>query len=131
MRISDWSSDVCSSDLSCPISTVTSGITRLSRNGGRRCGKVGACAVSGGPRPGRPPSCPWSAPSAAARTTPRASAREIGRAHVCTPVTDAHLVCCLLPGKKTVLGQLSLYHALQATVKNVSYEPHNPFLHVV
>src|SRR3546814_6123742 len=26
---------------------------------------------------------------------------EIGRAHVCTPVTNAHLVCRLLPEKKT------------------------------
>src|SRR3546814_7789235 len=26
---------------------------------------------------------------------------EIGRAHVCTPVTNAHLVCCLLIEKKT------------------------------
>src|SRR3546814_6256681 len=25
---------------------------------------------------------------------------EIGRAHVCTPVTNAHLVCCLLIEKK-------------------------------
>src|SRR3546814_4848249 len=25
---------------------------------------------------------------------------QIGRAHVCTPVTNAHLVCRLLPGKK-------------------------------
>src|SRR3546814_3752757 len=25
---------------------------------------------------------------------------EIGRAHVCTPVTNAHLVCCLLREKK-------------------------------
>src|SRR3546814_4260849 len=26
---------------------------------------------------------------------------QIGRAHVCTPVTNAHLVCCLLLEKKT------------------------------
>src|SRR3546814_9304820 len=30
----------------------------------------------------------------------RGAAREIGRAHVCTPVTNAHLVCRLLLGKK-------------------------------
>src|SRR3546814_4359599 len=31
---------------------------------------------------------------------------EIGRAHVCTPVTNAHLVCRLLPEKKTNTEQL-------------------------
>src|SRR3546814_7963671 len=29
-----------------------------------------------------------------------ASAKEIGRAHVCTPVTNAHLVCWILLGQK-------------------------------
>src|SRR3546814_2797351 len=30
--------------------------------------------------------------------------QEIGRAHVCTPVTNAHLVCRLLLEKKTLLN---------------------------
>src|SRR3546814_4308393 len=33
----------------------------------------------------------------------QASAKEIGRAHVCTPVTNAKLVCCLLLEKKQIL----------------------------
>src|SRR3546814_4865572 len=32
--------------------------------------------------------------------------REIGRAHVCTPVTNAHLVCRLLLEKKTQLKSI-------------------------
>src|SRR3546814_7805212 len=33
-------------------------------------------------------------------TTPEG--REIGRAHVCTPVTNAHLVCCILLENKNI-----------------------------
>src|SRR3546814_8010249 len=35
-----------------------------------------------------------------AREQGHAFGEEIGRAHVCTPVTNAHLVCRLLPEKK-------------------------------
>src|SRR3546814_3547205 len=39
-------------------------------------------------------------PAARTRGRVRAAACEIGRAHVCTPVTNAHLVCRLLLEKK-------------------------------
>src|SRR3546814_1754084 len=39
---------------------------------------------------------PGSARAAGLPDLPTATSREIGRAHVCTPVTNAHLVCRLL-----------------------------------
>src|SRR3546814_1715936 len=46
-----------------------------------------------------------------ARIAPTASANEIGRANVCTPVTNAHIVCRLLLEKKKphLLIQLQYY----------------------
>src|SRR3546814_6185850 len=41
---------------------------------------------------------------------PRKPQQEIGRAHVCTPVTNAHLVCRLLLGKKKDHSQQSRTH---------------------
>src|SRR3546814_4779446 len=38
-----------------------------------------------------------------AQAAPCSPGREIGRAHVCTPVTNAHLVCILLLDKNTKL----------------------------
>src|SRR3546814_6598513 len=40
-------------------------------------------------------------------TSPPVVADEIGRAHVCTPVTNAHLVCRLLLEKKKNTGRVS------------------------
>src|SRR3546814_5087865 len=40
------------------------------------------------------------AESARVNERTRISREQIGRAHVCTPVTNAHLVCRLLPEKK-------------------------------
>src|SRR3546814_3940483 len=42
----------------------------------------------------------------ARRALPSAVPRQIGRAHVCTPVTNAHLVCRLLLEKKTTTTPL-------------------------
>src|SRR3546814_8244506 len=105
MRISDWSSDVCSSD--------------LARSAG--CARR---APRSGPAPGAPIISPSSrnplredrlqrkaqAAPREARAHERADAArggdavarrdEIGRAHVLTPVTNAHLVCRLLLEKK-------------------------------
>src|SRR3546814_4636514 len=113
MRISDWSSDVCSSDLPA---------------GGRRRRRV---RIQAGPLPQRPRRSlgnperrapggrPVSAPSTA--EAPNLSAectvaklpdypvmhdrfcqpQEIGRAHVCTPLTTALLLCLLLLENKT------------------------------
>src|SRR3546814_7696882 len=103
MRISDWSSDVCSSDL-----------PRSAR------------APAGNPRhrhrKGQPPRLPQGQRRLRSRDSLPAGRRqglrdlparrpghaerrgeqsaEIGRAHVCTPVTNAHLVCRPLLEKK-------------------------------
>src|SRR3546814_4653071 len=42
---------------------------------------------------------------------PGAPAAEIGRAHVCTPVTNAHLVCRLLLEIKNINNKHSTLHA--------------------
>src|SRR3546814_5526526 len=83
MRISDWSSDVCSSDLLAagqlhPVAAVA----REAHDD--RFGRwMGVCLfgrhlMDGGGH----------------------VTFQIGRAHDCTPVTNAHLVCCLLLEKK-------------------------------
>src|SRR3546814_9085381 len=41
------------------------------------------------------------AQAARVETLKKMDPAKIGRAHVCTPVTNAHLVCCLLLEKKT------------------------------
>src|SRR3546814_7276238 len=43
------------------------------------------------------------------RCRSKRSLSEIGRAHVCTPVTNAHLVCRLLLEKKKIIQQKN-YH---------------------
>src|SRR3546814_4915051 len=75
MRISDWSSDVCSSDL-----LRRRAAEATLRTDHQRGWPVAAARY-------RRSVCPL----------PRA---EIGRAHVLTPVTNAHLVCRLLLEKK-------------------------------
>src|SRR3546814_4495245 len=123
MRISDWSSDVCSSDLA-------------RGKAGRRCrdGPTPAAYGRSGPKgrgdsapppardrrrsrhaisraiaraasrrsPNRAPAARGqsSSPEAADRSPPPGRSED---AHVCTPVTNAHLVCRLLPEKKTLL----------------------------
>src|SRR3546814_1502231 len=96
MRISDWSSDVCSSDLlgrigehaaldplQQPVGLIA-GKIRLEAQAARagllaqRLGLVALGIVVGESR----------------------VLVQIGRAHVCTPVTNAHLVCRLLLEKK-------------------------------
>src|SRR3546814_1625364 len=90
MRISDWSSDVCSSDLQrvgggvrVDRAIISGGVRRI---GGEPVGEavpiVGIGAEIGVGDANRP--------------------HEIGRAHVLTPVTNAHLVCRLLLEKKNI-----------------------------
>src|SRR3546814_5727549 len=94
MRISDWSSDVCSSDLSrsefAPeVPTFKEqGINLI--NGSQR----GFVAPAG-----LPPEVKAKLLDAfrKAAADPKL---QIGRAHVCTPVTNAQLVCRLLLEKK-------------------------------
>src|SRR3546814_7265170 len=100
MRISDWSSDVCSSDLAVRYNTFTDCTKRASS----------ALESSSGPQPMSTTSSQICAPSTRPMPTTdsalnawlHATVRiQIGRAHVCTPVTNAHHVCRLLLEKKT------------------------------
>src|SRR3546814_8199470 len=118
MLISDWSSDVCSSDLSArfrteirpPCRHAPSG-TAGSASAGRRLQEDREHPRS----PSGPASAVWSraspypsrihsfARSLLVRTSASGilDAWEIGRAHVLTPVTNAHIVCRLMLEKKT------------------------------
>src|SRR3546814_9135714 len=100
MRISDWSSDVCSSDLP---------FLRINRSGSilEPPGKTPSANSTGGVRTA-PPSGSIKHVRERRRCTiirarkKAAGARpiQIGRAHVLTPVTNAQLVCRLLLEKK-------------------------------
>src|SRR3546814_9929558 len=63
-------------------------------------GSVPACGAPGSPRSSSTKRFRDSGPGLAARLRCRRSWRQIGRAHVLTPVTNAHLVCRLLLEKK-------------------------------
>src|SRR3546814_9473231 len=113
MRISDWSSDVCSSDLLPPLRRQ--GRAGEGLRGLMRWLRIVAPALTQPPPslplpaqgegPGRAlgllriarcDRAPASWPHARCRRLPS----QIGRAHVCTPVTNAHLVCRPLLDKK-------------------------------
>src|SRR3546814_7710822 len=120
MRISDWSSDVCSSDLSinwdrksitscgriCASSMISTGLPAplLANSASQSWAEIEL------PAPCHPnPAATPAASSASkkdgmsempARAASHNTGRQIGRAHVCTPVTNAHLVCRLLLEKK-------------------------------
>src|SRR3546814_2496973 len=137
MRISDWSSDVCSSDLGwrgCHAPGGPTGVTiahtSLATTTARPISNAASIPASGPPcdrrRPSRRSRSGWYngiTPPDSARQNRVAcvmgralrqwrdsvvtaigqiddSAAEIGRAHVWTPVTNAHLVCRLLLEKK-------------------------------
>src|SRR3546814_9730014 len=103
MRISDWSSDVCSSDLvkddvftSIHIEEfevtardtrlgpedITRDIPNVGEEALRNLDEAGIVSIGAEVGPGD---------ILAGKITPK-----IGRAHVCTPVTNAHIVCSLL-----------------------------------
>src|SRR3546814_8401324 len=108
MRISDWSSDVCSSDLG------GDAVADLDRHGFDDAASrlpqfldmADHLAARVGDRHARfdreHARAVCRAGSCGGKLTETAleAAREIGRAHVCTPVTNAHLVCRLLLAKK-------------------------------
>src|SRR3546814_1047206 len=114
MRISDWSSDVCSSDLVDGVHHVDQRAD-LDVDAGLLChlaprGRRDALAQTL-PATGQRPLAlarrlaATDQQDAVALEDDDADADEravgkIGRAHVCTPVTNAHLVCRLLPEKK-------------------------------
>src|SRR3546814_6686006 len=109
MRISDWSSDVCSSDLPgrdgdaglrlLVLERRAAGAAAADRPAWRGGGGAGADAVH--PRRAGVQRRPRSARGG---TRPRAAGfrlgAQIGRAPVLTPVAHAHLVCRLLLAKK-------------------------------
>src|SRR3546814_2265870 len=98
MRISDWSSDVCSSDL------INGNLLTSDRDGplgngflgsvfrGRSAGKITYGADGSKTFEFAVPDGTNSLGAAGHLF----GLDEIGRAHVCTPVTNAHLVCRLL-----------------------------------
>src|SRR3546814_2938086 len=103
MRISDWSSDVCSSDLIGIPTTANIGDGRIYTVEGR-------VAIRPAPRLTLDGSIIYndsrlSRPAQFLRLLSYEGQslslpNEIGRAHVCTPVTNAHLVCRLLLEKQ-------------------------------
>src|SRR3546814_10613134 len=99
MCISDWSSDVCSSYLSacncctsCSLAATRSLIADSSVPVGRNA--VSRLDTSAG----MPENCDWISPGSNGswRANSPSDVAKIGRAHVCTPVTNAHPVCRLL-----------------------------------
>src|SRR3546814_1405788 len=118
MRISDWSSDVCSSDLACVDGQSLRTYRHAPNTGSRKSWATGD-ASSRGVRlalmaqagemgyPSVLTAKTWGFYDVSFGGRPFAFQRpygsyEIGRAHVWTPVTNAHLVCRLLLKKKTL-----------------------------
>src|SRR3546814_5253922 len=124
MRISDWSSDVCSSDLP----RRAGGAARLARGRGegrgahgRRAGAAVMIRRSASDIDGeaarhvaRMDRDDWSDAQERdlqdwlARDPRHPGALQIGRAHVCTPVTNAHLVSRHLLEKKKIRKHLHI-----------------------
>src|SRR3546814_4903427 len=113
MRISDWSSDVCSSDLSVAAAIIVTRVSKSQDMGRQVIGQVFgqpralsvAAVVLGvmGVIPGMP-----NLAFLLLGGICGGAAWQIGRAHVCTPVTNAHLVCRLLLAKITTLNTSTL-----------------------
>src|SRR3546814_3823666 len=101
MRISDWSSDVCSSDL-----TATAGtLTLRNRDGARSAALYYTAYTVAGAAPPTDPATPpltfvFNGGPGAAPAHLHLGLVEIGRAHVRTPVPNAHIVCRPLAGTK-------------------------------
>src|SRR3546814_6667525 len=114
MRISDWSSDVCSSDLLLQARRLAGEAVELAvagkdarRPSDRQAAQEAAQKVMGVGRKGEarcivePPNAQTEmARDAALHRRHHLVKDKIGRAHVCTPVTNAHLVCRLMLEKK-------------------------------
>src|SRR3546814_2406149 len=107
MRISDWSSDVCSSDLrTAPRLIPTKAAAGEADLQARGLSFADATALKQAEKDGRIKVHLWPVGRGAQlalypnlnAVAPgwRAALREIGRAHVLTPVTNAQLVCRLL-----------------------------------
>src|SRR3546814_2358053 len=105
MRISDWSSDVCSSDLRDRL--VEQALGGGHRHQGRDLRAAARLAedgdITGIAAEGRDVALDPSQRGDQVELPHIAT--EIGRAHVCTPVTNAHLVCRLLLEKNNTTTQ--------------------------
>src|SRR3546814_9550795 len=123
MRISDWSSDVCSSDLTpytryflarllqfqfykaaCDQAGWKGPLHRCSFYGNEKVGqRLNAMLELGASKPWPDALEAFTGASEMDGTAMIAYSRplKIGRAHVCTPVTNAQLVCRLQPEKNT------------------------------
>src|SRR3546814_9733813 len=107
MRISDWSSDVCSSDLGAESILTPCDIGRKyccakSEAAPHDAGRSAGRSLRAGSFRGRRmdfDAC-RSLTAAFFEQVSRRRDAQIGRAHVCTPVTNAQLVCRLLIEKK-------------------------------
>src|SRR3546814_2530931 len=119
MRISDWSSDVCSSDLGHPTSAAVAlknieiiereDLVRRTREDTGPYLAAKMTELSAHPMVGEARSLGFIGAVEMVSekgTNARFGGKEgkIGRAHVCTPVTHAQLVCRLLLGKKKPLN---------------------------
>src|SRR3546814_7710072 len=104
MRISDWSSDVCSSDL---LNQIAVNLLRNRARAAFQQSVARQVSAEDVPLPANDMIAEVEARdvlnrvgAAMARLSPKTReifmAHQIGRAHVCTPVTNAHLVCRLL-----------------------------------
>src|SRR3546814_8752094 len=113
MRISDWSSDVCSSDLllaelqvavhgqSFSTPAVTDNLVPSYPAAAEHHFNIGMLHTALAGRKGHADYAPCSLDDLKAKQYDYwALGHEIGRAHVSTPVTNAHLVCRLLLEKK-------------------------------
>src|SRR3546814_5889441 len=113
MRISDWSSDVCSSDLF---------DMQIDRH-------LAAVMEQGGIGDGRSPGFGLRRLVFGAGPDGQQMG-QIGRAHVCTPVTNAQLVCRLLLEKKKY-NDLNTYTNAQLDKRHHRYtkqpEPHKHY----
>src|SRR3546814_5947169 len=110
MRISDWSSDVCSSDLLSALELARAGLLDVLASDYVPVSLLAAtlCLAEAGIGITLPQAVRMASLNAAraaglddrGEIAPGKRADQNGRAHVCTPVTNAHLVCRLLPEKK-------------------------------
>src|SRR3546814_9937724 len=145
MRISDWSSDVCSSDLSVGSDNPPSAVERkladllppdkrvilrdvepgmrrprlrVRMGGDDRMGKLYPFSLREKLAVITEPS-PWYEPDATTTPWSRGVIPQIGRAHVCTPVTNAQLVCRLLLAKTNYM----IINSASSQYVTIAYRP--------
>src|SRR3546814_7556172 len=113
MRISDWSSDVCSSDLLDALPCQQCRDLAIAERRGAVLGIDDAADHRPDRRAGT-----FLSPPGNLRWEECLQFIEIGRAHVCTPVTNAHLVCRLLLETQNILN--ATHHHTQHSLPSIS-----------